>query len=101
MRPGGQYLWQLGKQKRAIMGPFRAGLRGGNGAKHLNLDNSPAKQLAPAPLANSARLDICSRFCQCPLHKVDASSQGGAWLESERGLGASVELMILSAFAAA
>lgn len=74
-----------GKQKRAVMGPFRAGLSGGNGAKHLNLDNSPAEQLAPAPLANSARLDICSHVRQRPLLKVDASSWGGAWLENGRG----------------
>ncbi len=63
-----------GQKKRAVAGPFRAGLRGENGAKHLNLDNSPAKQLAPAPLADSPRLDICSHFCRSPLHKVDVSS---------------------------
>lgn len=45
------------KQKRAVVG-----LRREFGSKHLNLDNLPAKQLPPAPLADSSRLDICSHF---------------------------------------
>lgn len=44
------------KQKRAVVSPFGAGLRGENGAKHLNPDNSPAKQLAPAPLADAGQI---------------------------------------------
>ena len=62
------------EKSRRLGGLFRVRLRGENGAKHLNLDNSPAKQLALAPLADQARLDICSHFCHCPLHKVDVSS---------------------------
>lgn len=57
-------------KKRAVVGLFRAGLRGENGAKHLNLDNSQAKQLAPAPLADSTRLDICSHLRHCPRRKA-------------------------------
>lgn len=39
---------RAGKQKRAAASPFGAGLRGQNRAKHLNPDNSTAKQLAPS-----------------------------------------------------
>lgn len=75
------------ERKRAIVGPFIAGLRGGNEAKHLNLDNSPAKQLAPALLADLASLDICSHSCHCPLHKAEASSCA-ARVSERCGLGA-------------
>lgn len=65
------------ESKRAIVGAFSEGLRGGNGAKHLNLDNSPTKQLASALLADLASLDICFHSCHSPLHKADASSGAG------------------------
>lgn len=59
------------KKKRAVKGLFRAELRGENRTKHLNLDYSRAKQLAPGLLADSTRLDICSHLCHwllCGVH---------------------------------